>query len=245
MRHLWSLLAGVVAAPLTWLLIAFGQGQSSQTVEGWLDSGGFDTVDLIEPAAYLAAAGVLLGLLATLRISPLGALLAGVLLAGAYVGMFADPFAVRDRVPDDWKLFGDPIPLRTPLTNGTLLLVGVLLIMAVFSAQRWRTWPTGTPAEAPAPAEAATEPEASGTGTGEVPADGPRPASGDEADEPSPRPAETPPTPPGQATPATSDRTPPVPAAAAAKGGSDSPAVAGPSPWSAPPRTPGASSATE
>ena len=227
MRHLWSLLAGVVAAPATWLLIAFGQGQSTQTVERWLDRGTFDSVDLIQPAAYLAAAGVVLGLVATLRISPLGPLVAGLLLAGVYAGLFADPFSVRDRVPDDWTLFGDHIPLRTPLTNGTLLLVGVLLIMSVFSAQRWRTWPAAEPT---AVAErTGVEPEA-----GAEPADMPG-----EADLPA---GETPAVPVGgRGSDRSTDGTPDTPAAATsgADRSAQAPAAGASSPWSAPPRSSG------
>ena len=152
MRHLWSLLAGVVAAPLTWCLIALGQSGSQDTVGDWVRNRTFDVTDLVEPAAYLVAAGVVLGLVATLRISPVGPLVGGVLLAAAYIGMFIAPLDVRDAVPDDWEVLDRQLPLRLPLDNGTLLLVGVLLLMAVFSAQRWRRWPAPAPAsEEPSP----------------------------------------------------------------------------------------------
>src|SRR2546426_591504 len=119
MRHLWSLLAGVLAAPLAWGLIAVGQARSQQTVTGWVDSRAFDTTDLIEPASYLAVAGILLGLIATLRISPLGPLVGGVLLSAVYAGLFVKPLDLRNAVPDKWELFNRHIPLRGPLDNGT------------------------------------------------------------------------------------------------------------------------------
>jgi hypothetical protein len=162
MRHLWSLLAGVVAAPLTWVLVSMGQGGSTRTVTGWLESRRYDTVDLIEPAAYLAVAGIVLGLIGTLRFSPLGPLVAGLLLIGPYAGMFADPFTVRDAVPGDWEVLGDPLPLRLPLDNGTLLLLGVLLVMATFSVQRWRRWPQLSSDQAPSP-PSSDEPPSSGS----------------------------------------------------------------------------------
>jgi hypothetical protein len=243
------LFAGVVAAPLVWLMIAIGQGGSTRTVEGWLDDGAFETADLIEPAAYLAAAGVVLGLIAALRLSPLGPLVAGVLLAGVYLAMFVDPFEVRNAVPNTWDLFGDPIPLRTPLTNGTLLLIGALLLMAVFSVQRWRTWPAGAAAAVPpdtAPGETppATEP---GAGPAEPEAPGTEPlGAGDQVTEPSSENA-TPPPPANW--PAS---TPPAPAqptrtATATNGGEDVPAQPGSptSPWTAPPRPPGTPTGTE
>ncbi|MDO3701115.1 hypothetical protein Q3W71_05400 [Micromonospora sp. C28SCA-DRY-2] len=149
MRHLWSFLAGLVVAPVTWVLVALGQDGSAGTVDRWVEIGTFNTANLIEPAVYLAVGGILLGLLATLRTSPLGPLTAGLLLAVPYVGLFVAPFQVRNRIPDDWKAFGDPLPLRLPVENGTLFLIGLLLLMAVFSGQRWRQWPR--PATEPAP----------------------------------------------------------------------------------------------
>jgi hypothetical protein len=146
MRHLWSFLFGIVAAPVTWVLIAAGQDGSANTITGWVKADSFNWANLIEPAVYLAVAGLLLGLLGTLRISPVGPMVAGLLLVATYAGMFVAPFAVRDAVPANWKLFGDPVPLRLPLENGTLLLVGALLVMATFSVQRWRRWPGGSAA---------------------------------------------------------------------------------------------------
>ncbi len=148
-RHLWSLLAGIAAAPLVWILLALGQDGSASTITTWAETSAFNTARLIEPAVYLGAAGIVLGVLATLRWSPLGPLLAGLLLMAPYVGMFIAPLRVRSAVPGGWRLFGDPLPLRLPLDNGTLFFLGLLLAMAAFSLQRWRRWPVataGTPA---------------------------------------------------------------------------------------------------
>ncbi|SBT54692.1 hypothetical protein [Micromonospora narathiwatensis] len=145
MRHLWSFLAGLVVAPVTWVLVTLGQDGSGRTVHRWVEIGTYSTPNLIEPAVYLGVAGVLLGLLGTLRFSPLGPLVAGLLLVVPYLGLFVAPFTVRDQIPDGWKVLGDPLPLREPLENGTLFLIGMLLLMAVFSGQRWRRWP-GKPA---------------------------------------------------------------------------------------------------
>ncbi|WP_320065976.1 hypothetical protein [Micromonospora sp. RTGN7] len=153
MRHLWSFLAGLVVAPVTWVLITLGQDGSARTITRWVEIGTFNTANLIEPAVYLAAAGVLLGLLGTLRFSPLGPLVAGLLLVTPYVGMFVAPFTVRDRIPEGWKIFGDPLPLYLPVQNGTLFLIGALLLMATFSGQRWRRWPRPVAEPGPAPAQ--------------------------------------------------------------------------------------------
>ncbi|MGN9774208.1 hypothetical protein ACTMS0_00285 [Micromonospora sp. H33] len=155
MRHLWSFLAGLVVAPVTWVLVTLGQDGSADTVARWVEIGRFNSANLIEPAVWLAVAGVLLGLLGTLRVSPVGPLVAGLLLAAPYVGLFVAPFAVRDAIPEGWKVLGDPLPLRLPLENGTLFLIGLLLMMAAFSGQRWRRWPRPeagaelTPADGP------------------------------------------------------------------------------------------------
>ncbi|MDH6462107.1 hypothetical protein M2302_002282 [Micromonospora sp. A200] len=141
MRHLWSFLAGLVVAPITWVLITLGQDGSGRTVNRWVEIGTYSTPNLIEPAVYLGVAGILLGLLGTLRISPLGPLVAGLLLVIPYVGMFIAPFTVLDKIPDNWKVLGDPLPLDQPVRNGTLFLIGLLLLMATFSVQRWRQWP--------------------------------------------------------------------------------------------------------
>jgi hypothetical protein len=152
------LLAGVVAAPLTWVLVSMGQSGSSSTVARWAEAGRYDTLDLIEPAAYLAVAGILLGVIGTLRFSPLGPLVAGLLLVAPYAGLFADPIAVRDAVPDNWNVLDRDIPLVVPLDNGTLLLLGALLVIATFSVQRWRRWPLAS-GYAPEPFTPRDEPD--------------------------------------------------------------------------------------
>ncbi|MEV1289018.1 hypothetical protein [Micromonospora sp. NPDC049679] len=222
MRHLWSLLAGVVVAPVTWLLIAMGQGGSTRTVAGWVDDGRYDTASLIEPAAYLVAAGILLGLLGTLRISPLGPLVAGLLLIGAYAGMFVAPFVVHDNVPGNERIFGRPVPLHLPLDNGTLLLLGVLLVMAAVSVQRWRRWPV-------------TADDAVGDGAAAPATGGDDASGGDEHESPSDLGA----TPTAPAT----DETDGAPAAIPTQRGSDEVDPAplprrqdSQSPWSTPPR---------
>lgn len=149
MRHLWSFLAGLVVAPVTWVLVALGQDGSGRTIDRWVELGTFNTANLIEPTVYLAVAGLLFGLVGMLRVSPLGPLVAGLLLVTPYVGMLVAPFDVRDLVPGGWRVFGDPVPLMLPVRNGTLFLIGVALLVAVCSGQRWRRWPR--PAAHPVP----------------------------------------------------------------------------------------------
>jgi hypothetical protein len=193
------------------VLVTLGQDGSSRTVDRWVETGTFNTANLIEPAVYLAVGGVLLGLVGTLRFSPLGPLAAGLLLVTPYVGMFVAPFAVRDAIPHEWKMLGDPLPLRLPVENGTLFVIGLLLLMATFSGQRWRQWP-----------RAATEPAATPT---PVPDGGPRNDDFTLTDWPSPTPAERDTAPLTLGYPGDSTPTEPLPRR-----------VGGESPWSAPPR---------
>ena len=168
MRHLWSLLAGIVAAPLAWLFLATGQHRSERTVTGWEQAGRFDTADLIGPVIFLLVAGILLGVVGTLRWSPAGAVAAGLLLVIPTVFMFADPFETLDAFSYDQtnRWLGQDLQLWKPLENGTLLVLGALLLVAGLSVQRWRPWPQ--------------PPAAAGSATGDQPVAGvaPVPAGG-------------------------------------------------------------------
>jgi hypothetical protein len=174
-----------VAAPLAWLLLATGQHRAEVTVAGWSEANFFDTADLIGPAAFLVAAGVVLGLLGTLRWSPVGPMVAGLLLITPTILMFIDPFETLEAfsVGDPWRILNQDLQPWLPVQNGTLLVLGSLLLMAVFSRQRWRRWPEQPIVAAAAPVygdqyvppppseppsesepEAAAEPETSDTG---------------------------------------------------------------------------------
>lgn len=165
----------MVAAPVIWVLLALGQDGSGQTVGRWVQIGTYNTANLIEAAVYLLVAGILLGLIGVLRLSPAGPLVAGLILAGPYVGLFVDPFAVRDRVPTGWVLFGDPVPLLLPLDNGTTFLIGSALLIAVFSGQRWRRWPTARRARASGASRAAESGSGGSGSSGTSPSETPAP----------------------------------------------------------------------
>src|SRR5687768_17053822 len=77
MRHLGSLLAGLVIAPVAWVLIAAGQSRTVRTFERWQGMDQVHTGNLLRPLGLLAGAGLLIGLLLALRLSPLGPLVAG------------------------------------------------------------------------------------------------------------------------------------------------------------------------
>ena len=183
MRHVLSLIAGVVAALLAWLLLATGQLGWLTTVDDWEVAGTYDTAELIGPGIALAVVGVLLGVLGMLRWSPTGPVAAGVLLTAPAVVMFVNPFQMSEWVADEWRLFGQDLAPLLPVRNGTLLVLGVLLLMAVFSTQRWRRWPSTDAQETGPDADAAAEPDADAADASADAGDAPTGSTAEDPDE--------------------------------------------------------------
>jgi len=128
MRHVLSLVMGVVIAPLVWVAIAVGQGATQEGVpNGLLVSG-----------LVLVGVGLVAGLLASLRTSPLGAVFASIVFLGASAFMYLDHDRAMDLFTTHWKIQKYPIDLASPLQTGVLAFAGGLLLMSVFSAARWR-----------------------------------------------------------------------------------------------------------
>ncbi|NUR70279.1 MAG: hypothetical protein HOU81_05630 [Hamadaea sp.] len=187
MRHLWSLIAGVVIAPLVWAVVAFGQ-----TVMGEVYTAGAPTgysSKVLLGAGLLVGAGLIAGLIASLRVSPVGPLLVALLYLGSSALLIFAPKTgadVFDRVQKD--VLGHDVMTITPLKSGVIPVLGGVLLIAVFSASRWRVWPgtvaadsattttsidwTATPVPAASESTTTTEPTTSftpvspaGTGT--------------------------------------------------------------------------------
>jgi hypothetical protein len=119
---------GVVIAPLVWVAVAVGQGATQEGVpNGLLVSG-----------LVLVGVGLVAGLLASLRTSPLGAVFASVVFLGASAFMYLDHNRAMDLFTTGWKVQGYPIDLALPLSTGILAFAGGLMLMSVFSAARWR-----------------------------------------------------------------------------------------------------------
>jgi hypothetical protein len=152
MRHLGSLIAGVVAVPLGWLLLAFGQVGSAKAFAKVASTGTYHTNDFVRPLIFLAVAGIVVGLIATLRISPVGPLVAGIAYAGSYVALLIAPKRTFDALNYNVKIAGQTADLTLPLTTGASLAIGAALLVAVVSVSRWRRWP-GPALERPAEEE--------------------------------------------------------------------------------------------
>jgi hypothetical protein len=156
MRHVWTLIAAIVIAPAAWLLIAYGQPKSAAAFAKSVGSGGWQATDFVWPLVFLGGAGLLLGLLATLRFSPLGAVAAGLFYVVSYVAVMFDGKDVYKLLSErDVSLFNHRAHLYDPVVNGTTLLLGALLLVGAASLTRWRRWPT--PAAEPLPGEGPTE----------------------------------------------------------------------------------------
>jgi hypothetical protein len=141
MRHIWTLIAAIVIGPLAWILIAFGQDRSAEAFAKAQSSGAFHTGDFVRPLLYLAAAGILLGLIGTLRFSPLGSTLTGVAYVASYVALLIAPKNMLDLFKHNLSVFGQKADPTTPIQTGTTLVIGAVLLVSVVSAARWRRWP--------------------------------------------------------------------------------------------------------
>lgn len=148
MRHIGTVIAAAVVGPLAWILFALGQDRSAQAF-AHAQHGTADGSDFLRPALVLAAAGLLLGLIATLRFSPLGAALTGLGYSATYVGLLVSPASTMGLLDRKLTLDGHQVDLAAPLRTGTTLLVGSLLLVGVVSIRRWQRWPQPA-ADAPA-----------------------------------------------------------------------------------------------
>ncbi|MCP2326670.1 hypothetical protein HDA40_005177 [Hamadaea flava] len=137
MRHVWSLLAGLIVAPMLVELASI-----HFHVEVWADTTGVQT-------GIYCAMGLLLGALACLQTSPVGPIVAGLLLVAPR--LLATLFGVG--VPLDSLGFrlaeGVTVVPWVGVYSPVLFISGVALLLAAASPSRWRGRPKFPPAASP------------------------------------------------------------------------------------------------
>jgi hypothetical protein len=135
----------VVLAPIVWAVAAFGQAVTAQVgAQGAPTS--FEPKLLIAAAAFVGA-GLVFGIIGTLRVSPVGPLVAGLAYLGCYGFAIASPGTANDAFNRVTTVGDYEIHDATALTSGLIPVLGAALLMAVFSPGRWRTWPAAAAAE--------------------------------------------------------------------------------------------------
>lgn len=141
MRHYGTLIAAVVISPLAWILLAFGQDRSAHIFANAHGNGSLTPGQFGWPLVMLAGAGLLLGLIGTLRFSPLGAAFAGVVYAGSYALLAIIPKGLMDFAGHELYISGHGADMSAPIRSGTSMALGAALLVSVFSVSRWRRWP--------------------------------------------------------------------------------------------------------
>jgi hypothetical protein len=137
MRHVLSLVLGVVLAPLIYVAALITAARLDDSV----GSGGFAVREVLIGLGTAVVAGGLYAVLVMARISPVGPILAGVLYLGASVWALVDAPGVsrllRDAVPS--------VPDGGALIPGMTAFLAVPLLATIFSPRRWRRHADGGP----------------------------------------------------------------------------------------------------
>ncbi len=138
-RHLVGLLAGLLCAPPLW----FGTAWAAAEVTSAVRSGDFAQGFATSGVGVLMLVGILGGLLAGSRLSPLAALLCGGLLLGFALWPLLDRGSLDAAMPgwlDNDSMFhpgGPALPVAVPL--------GALLFISALPPSRWRSKHTVSP----------------------------------------------------------------------------------------------------
>lgn len=147
MRHLLSLLLAIVLTPLLYLATGYGLIKFEAAL---ITGGAWEQVLLA--AAAVVVAGASYAALILPRISPLGPVLAGLLLLGVPVWVLIDQGSFRDVMPE--KLFGVHGLLYAPV-NATTVVIALPLLFTIVSPRRWRRF--ANPAALAGPVSAAPD----------------------------------------------------------------------------------------
>jgi hypothetical protein len=139
MRHLLSLVLGLVLAPLIYIAAGYSAIKLDESHTG----GQLHLVPAVFGIVAALVAGGLFALLVMARLSPVGPVLAGLLYLGITLWAEFSPSSFLDVVPS--RVFGVDGLLRVPVGFGVILLA-VPLLFTIFSPRRWRRLAQPVPA---------------------------------------------------------------------------------------------------
>ncbi len=129
--------------------------------------------DFLFGGLLLIGVGLLVGLIGSVRTSPVGALVAAVIYIGGTVYLLLAPSSASDLFGNTNLVGNYEVVLSTPLHSGVLAVVGGVLLVAIFSPARWRSGagPADPNAWAPPPPAPAWTPPSVSTPTSDTSAD--------------------------------------------------------------------------
>jgi len=146
MRHIAALITAIVVGPSAWILLAFGQDRSAEVFADAGLSGTLRTEDFVGPLLLLAGAGLLLGVIVTVRFSPLGATVIGIAYTSSYTLLLIAPKGTLDLLSSHLSVGNRHADLATPIRTGSAVVLGLLLLAAALNVGRWRRRRTPTSA---------------------------------------------------------------------------------------------------
>lgn len=144
MRHVLSLLAGLILAPLSYFVAGYGVHDIALK-----DAGGLHTLSINEAwlgLAMLAAAGLIYLALLLLPITPAGTILGGLLYAGIGAWYLFSPVNFLDTMHKSFLSWHN---IGTAAAEPALVILAMPLLATVFSPRRWKL---GKPELAQSPA---------------------------------------------------------------------------------------------
>jgi hypothetical protein len=133
------LILALVVGSVAWVLLAFGLGRSGDAFAAADRGGVLQARDFVKPMLFLAVAALLLAVVGTLRLSPVGALVLGIAYTSSYTLLLVAPGRLIDLSAADLSVAGRHADLSSPIRTGTSLVVGVLLLMGSIRAGRRRS----------------------------------------------------------------------------------------------------------
>jgi hypothetical protein len=139
MRHLLSFVLSLILAPLIFLSAGYAQVKwTEQADASW------------QPALFalpaVLVAGLVYAVLVLTRLSPVGLFLAGLAFFGLGMWSLFDANSLQDLMPN--RFLGVDGLLDAPVAGfgPAFAILGMPLLLTVFSPRRWRRYPNGAPA---------------------------------------------------------------------------------------------------